>query len=151
MDVADEAVPFQFVASGRHSRHGTLQLLVFRSMQGWQGHHEHVHQPSGACQAFSEPDFSASMLVEVAIGPTSSGGCSVEITGLLLRDGVLRVQAALHGPGGAGFHDLGDPFVVVATPARDGPMALDLSVDNVIVVELDRPPQAERWWPPVGR
>jgi hypothetical protein len=140
VDIADEAVPFRLVASGRHSRHGMLQLLIFRGQQGWQGHHEHAHQPSGWCQAFSEPDFSASMLVEVAIGPTSSSGCSVEITGLVLRDGVLRVLAALRGTGGAGFDDVGEPFVVVATAIRDGPVALDLSVDDVIVVELPAPP-----------
>lgn len=126
MDPAEGAVPFQPVTSGRRSGHDVRQLTVFRSPQPWHEHWAATHEPfeTGSCP---EPDLAASMLVEVTVGATPSGSDWVEITALAMHDGVLRVQAAEHRPA-IGTADIGNPFAVVATPVRDGPVALDLSV-----------------------
>jgi hypothetical protein len=65
------------------------------------------------------------MVIEVAGGVTGSASTSVEIASLVLRDGVLRVQAAKHVPPGH-KGDIGSPCAAVITPAWDGPVALDL-------------------------
>jgi drug/metabolite transporter (DMT)-like permease len=122
---ADGPVPFQLVASGRKSHHDKPRLMVFRSLPAWRGHWMAWHQRSSFPEQCPEPDLGRDMLIEVAGGATESGSIWVEVTSLVLRDGVLRVQAAQHVPLAQG-RDIGSPYAAVITPAWDGPVALDL-------------------------
>ena len=125
MDAATVAVPFQVVASGRRSFHDQPQLTVFRGLPAWRGHWTVWHQRSSVLEPCPEPGAGTGMLIEVAGGVTESGCTRVEITALVLRDGVLRVQAAQHVPHRQ-RRDIWSPYAAVITPAWDGPVALDL-------------------------
>jgi hypothetical protein len=125
MDPDGEAVPFEVVMSGNHSGHSEAAITVFGSLDAWLDHWEHMHE--GRHPHF-DPDLSGRVLVEVAGGWTGTGMARLEVTKLVWEHETLRIEARVRYPAGPSTADIGNPFVVLTTPAFEGALSLSLSV-----------------------
>jgi hypothetical protein len=142
VEPAGEAVPYELIFTGGDSGHDEPAVNVFRSLEAWREHWPLMHHRSHPGSACPEPDdLSGRMIIEIAAGSTSTGMVRLEVTAVEMELDNLAVQATLHypRPSSPTTCDVGNPVVVLAAPAFDGPVYLDLSVMHGV----------SAWAPPV--
>ena len=126
-----QAVDFREVGQSQYSSHGRAELLVFRSADDWSRHRAMAHREGGAgpgAGVLAGIDWSARMLVEVALGERGSAGYSVQVVGVL-RDGeLLRVRAVEvpPAPGMVSAAVMTQPSAYVETLAHHGAVTLEI-------------------------
>jgi hypothetical protein len=142
VEPAGEAVTYEPIFSGPHSGHNEPAINVFRSLEAWREHWTLMDERYNGGWGYPEPDdLSGRMIIEIAAGSTSTGMVRLEVTAVEMEQGNLAVRATLHypRPSSPTTCDVGNPIVVLATPAFDGPVYLDLSVMHGV----------SAWAPPV--
>ena len=118
-------VAFREIGRSQFSFDDWPELLAFRSVKDWSRHRALAH---GVPDPLASLDWSAQMLVEVALGVRGSAGFSVRVVAVEDDGGGLRVRAVEDPPGPESVVARVEtqPSVYIITAAHDGPIALEL-------------------------